>query len=327
MEYTALLELLPQVELKTHKGLTVEIDDFEVSNKKVNEAIQNLLESRAELVPVENRGVRDKDVLILDFQGFLNKRELPEAKADNFVLEMGGPNTMRDFQDGILGMKAGEEREVSVTYPKDYTNAEIAGHKIDYKVKLHDIKAKNYPQLTDEIAKEFKTDGAEDLRKKVRESIEAQAKFDERQQKEERALAALVDANPFQIPRTLIQYQLNNILKELSSMLERQKFSSKLIEEYVNRHIEELHGRAEREVKLALLIPKVVESEKLSATDQEIDQKIELMAQSSDKESDSNKIRAAYSSKEARANIKNQIARDKALELIVGAAKIKVKSA
>ena len=95
----------------------------------------------------------------------------------------------------------------------------------------------------------------------------------------------------------------------------------------MNRHIEELHKRAEREVKLALLLPKVVESEKLSATDEEVDQKIELMAQSSDKESDGKKIRAAYSSKEARANIKNQIARDKALELIVSSAKTKVKSA
>lgn len=326
MEYTARLELVPDPVVKKYKGLAITTDDFEVTDAKVEDTIRQVLESRAELLPVESgRGVRDHDILILDFQGYVDGQAIPDAKADNFMLEVGGPNTMREFQDGVLGMKAGEEREIKVSYPADYNNKEIAGKTVVYKTKLHEIKAKKYPELTDEIAKEFQAESAADLKKKIRDNLEYQARHDEKIQKEERLLAALVEANPMEVPVTLIQYQLNHIIHELSAMLERQKFSTKLIEEYVTRHLDEIQARAEREVKLALLLPKVVEAEKIVVTDADVEKRIELMAQAADAEKDSDRIRKAYAKDEARQNLKSQIARDKAIDVIVENAKITVK--
>lgn len=326
MEYTARIELMPNPEVKKFKGLSIEIEDYKVTDGKVEETIRQVLESRAELLPVEtSRGAREHDILMIDFQGYLNETALPDARAENFMLEVGGPNTMRDFQDGILGMKAGEEREIKVTYPTEYGNAEIAGKTVNYKVKLHEIKAKKYPELTDELAKEFQAESAAELRKKIRENLEYQARHDEKTQKEERLLAALVEANPMQVPVTLIQYQLNHILHELSAVLERQKFSGKLIEEYITRHLDELQARAEREVKLALILPKIVEMEKISVSDSELEKRIELMAQAGGK--NLAEVKKSYSKEEARTNLKNQIARDAAIDLIVEHAKVKVKSA
>ena len=130
MEYTAEVELLPSPKLKKYKGLSIQIDEFSVNDDSVAEQVNRMLESRAELKTVENdRGVRDNDHVAIDFVGRLGDEELPDARADNFLLEMGGPNTIPAFQEGLLGTKVGDEKEILVPYPDDYSNPEIAGKK------------------------------------------------------------------------------------------------------------------------------------------------------------------------------------------------------
>lgn len=324
MEFTARVELIPTVEAKKYKGLSFEMDDFTVNDKSVDDALKQFLEPRSELKEVEaKRGVREGDFVVINFKGFLGDEPVKDAGAENFLLEIGGPNTMRDFQDGVLGMKVDETRDVNVTYPADYANAEIAGKPMRYEVKLLEIKTKVYPEINDELAKEFQAESVEDLHKKVRDNIEYRSREEEKNQKEERLLEALVAANPFEVPITLIQYQLNQLIREVSRVLERQKYSAKLIEEYLGRHIEELQERAQREVKLALLLPKVVEAEKIEPTEAEVDERIKWMAEASGRPVE--EYQKTFSSGEARANLKSQVARDMAIDRMAKAAKITIK--
>lgn len=321
MEFTARVELVPKPELKNYKGLSFSVDDFSVDDERVEFTIKQILEPRSELRAIDSeRGIRIGDFVMIDFQGSADGVPVKDASAENFLLEVGGPNTMRDFQDGILGMKAGETREVNVQYPADYNNAEIAGKAMVYSVKLHEIKTKIYPELNDELAKEFKAESVADLKEKIRENISAQARQEEKTQKEERLLRALLEANPFQVPVTLIQFQLNQIVREISQVLEKQKFSGKLIEEYLMRHISELQSRAEREVKLALLLPKVVEQEKIVPSDAELEERLEFMAKASGR--DLAELKKTFASGEPRENLRSQIARDQAIDRLLSLAKI-----
>ncbi len=322
MEYTAQVELVPNPDLKKYTGLSVTIADNSVDPKQVDEVLDRFRQSKAVIEAVEDdRGIRGDDLVIIDFQGELEGEKIEDAAAENFMIEVDSPNTMPEFQDGLLGMKAGDEKTIPVSYADDYGNERIAGKKVDYKVKVHEIKKKTVPEWTDEMAKEFEADSVDDLRKQIQENLERSAKMEEKSSLEEKVLIALIEANQFDVPQTLISHQLNRILRDLGAALEKQHFSSAMIEDYMKKHVDELQKRAQREVQLALLLPKVSEAEKFEVTEAELKERMEKIAQSSGK--DLKEVEKFYSSEEQTADLKSQVARDKGIDLMVEKAKIK----
>ena len=194
--------------------------------------------------------------------------------------------------------------------------------KVTYTVKLLEIKQKILPELNDELAKDFDMESADEVRNKIREGLESESNHNKRNQTEERILEALVESNPFEVPQTLVQYQLNRILQEVSQALKDQKFSSGLIEEYITKNIDESKKRAESEVKLALLLPKVVETLKFEVTDSDVDAKIEEYSNNADGKS--KEVKDYYSKPENRNSLKDQISRSKAIDYMIEKSKTKV---
>lgn len=322
MEYTATVELVPDPKLKKYKGLDVTINDFSVDPKQVDEVLERFRQSKAVIENVEDeRGVRGDDLVIIDFQGELDGENLEDASAQNFMIEVDSPNTLPEFQDALVGMKTGDEKVIPVTYANDYANERIAGKEVKYTVKLHEIKKKSIPDWSDELAKEFEADSVDELKKQITENLERSSKMEEKSALEEQVLISLIEANKFEVPQTLISHQLNRILRDLGSALEKQHFSSSMIEDYMKKHVEELSTRAEREVQLALLLPKVAEAEKFEVSDEEIADRIEKIAQSTGK--DKKEVEKFYKSDEQREDLKSQIARDKGIDLMVEKAKVK----
>lgn len=322
MEYEARVELVPDPKLKKYKGLEVTVQDQSVDKQQVEDVLDRFRQSKAVIEAVEeNRGVKGDDIVIVDFQGELEGEMLEDAKADNFMIEVDSPNTLPEFQESLIGMKAGDEKKIPVSYADDYGNERIAGKTVTYTVKLHEIKKKNIPEWTDELAKEFEADSVEDLRKQISDNLERSAKLEEKSALEEQVLVALIDANKFDVPQTLISHQLNRILRDLAAALEKQHFSSTMIEDYMKKHVEELQTRAEREVQLALLLPKVVDAEKFEITDEDVADRIEKIAASTGK--DKKEVETYYKSDERKQELKGQIARDKGIDLMVENAKVK----
>ncbi len=270
LQYTAQVDLIPEVSLKKYKGLPVTKKDTKIQDEDVNVVLKNLLDAKAELVNLDpSTQIAKGHLAVIDFEGHLDGKPLPEATAKNFFLEVGAKDSLEDFQNGLLGAKAGDQKTIEVTYPADYRNTDIAGKSVSYAVTVHEVKKKEYPELTDEIAKEFQAESAEDLRARIRKSLEDEMVTEQRQQTEEEVLAAFLEANPIEVPVSLVQRQLQYILEEVAGMLRKQKFGDGLIQDYMRKHAKDFQGRAEREVKVALLLPKVVEQEKIQASEED----------------------------------------------------------
>lgn len=323
LEYTAQVDLIPEVELKKYKGLPITKKEGKIENDDVEVVIKNLLDKKAELINLSaDTKVKDGHTVIIDFEGKLDGTVLPDAVAKNFQLEVGGQNSLEDFQKGLKGMKSGDTKEIPVKYPEDYRNPEIAGKEIHYTVTLHEVKEKKYPELTDEMAKEFQADSAEDLRKKVRESLENELKQEQKQQSVEEVLVGLIESNPFEVPPSLVQRQLEYILSDEAQMLKRQKFGDNLIQDYLRKYSSEYQKRAEREVRLALLLPKLIEKENISATDEDFKARFDEIVRQSGQPVEA--VEKFYKENTQRKEeVSREIERRKAVEFLIDQAKAK----
>lgn len=323
LKYTAQVDLIPEVAVKKYKGLPVTKKEGKIQEEDVELVLKNLLEPKAELVNLDaGQKVKKGHSVILDFEGKLDGQPVADASAKNFLLEVGEQNSVEDFQNGIIGMKAGESKKIDVNYPADYKNPEVAGKKVQYDVTLHEVKQKNYPELTDEIAKELQAESAQDLRAKIRKSLEDELVAEQKQQTQEEVLIAFLEANPAEVPASLVQRQLQAILGDVADLLRKQRFSDNLIQDYVRKHSEEFKQRAEREVKLALLLPKVVEAEKITAEDEDFKNYFNEIVKQSGQKADA--VEKFYNdNKNRREELGQELQRRKAMQLMLENAKAK----
>ena len=320
--YTAQVDLIPEVELKKYKGLPIKKKEGKIGEEDIDVVIRNLLDPKAELENLaEGAKVEKGNLVVIDFEGKLDGKVLEDASAKNFFLEVGAPNSLEDFQNGLMGMKAGEEKTINVKYPEDYKNTDVAGKEVVYTVKLHEVKAKKYPELTDELAKEFQAENVADLRGKVRSSLEAEMANQQRQQNQEEALLALVEQNDFEVPPSLVQRQLQYILQEVAGLLRKQQFGDNLVQDYLRKHQKDFEARAAREVKLALLLPKVVEAEKITVGDEDFKTYFDEIVKQSGQKADA--IEKFYKENTSRKEeLSRELERRKALDVLVNNAKV-----
>ena len=323
LSYIAQVDLIPEVEVKKYKGLPVTKKEGKIEDKDIDVVIKNLLDPKAELINLDaSTKVKNGHLVVIDFEGKLDGKPLPDASAKNFFLEVGAQNSLEEFQKGLIGMKAGETKTIDVKYPSDYKNPEVANKNVVYEVALHEVKEKKYPELTDEIAKEFQSDSVADLKTRVRKSLEDELSSEQKQQTQEEILLAFVESNPFEVPASLVQRQLEYILGDVTNMLRRQKFQDGMIQDYLRKHAKDFEGRAEREVKLALMLPKVVEAEKIKTTEADLKAHFDEIVQSSGQTIDA--IEKFYKDNTQRKEeLSRELERRKALQIMVDSAKQK----
>jgi trigger factor len=323
LEYTAQVDLIPEVEVKKYKGLPISKKEGKIQDEDVDTVIKNLLEPKAELVnlPADTK-VKDGHMAVIDFEGTLNGEPVADASDKNFFLEVGAQNSMDDFQKGLRGMKAGETKTIQVKYPEDYKTAQVAGKEVDYAVTVHEVKEKKYPEITDEIAKEFQAENVADLKGKVRKSLEDELAAEQKQQNQEEVLMAFVEANPAEVPTSLVQRQLEYILSDVAGTLKKQQFGDSLVQDYLRQHAKEFQGRAEREVRLALLLPKVVEAEKITATEEDFRNYFDEIVKQSGQKAEA--VEKFYKENTQRKQeLAHEIERRKALQVMIDNAKVK----
>lgn len=320
VEFTAKVDLIPDVELKKYKKLSVKKREDKVKDEDIEKTVSGLLDQRAELVEVTGRAIKEGDFAVVDFVGSSNGEVLEDAKAQNFLLEIVDNKSMPEFKEGLIGEKAGAEKTIEVDYPEDFSNKNIAGKKVSYAVKVHEIKEKKLPELTDEIAKEFGTEGVDDLKSKIRENLEMELEREQKGEAHNQAVEKLIKANDFEIPGSLKGRQLQVIYRDVTQLLQQQRFTQDLIDEYIRRHHAELEERAEKEVKLALLLAKLIEAEKIEATEDDLKQRYETMGKQMQTKAED--IEGFYKKNPDKLDpLKDQIVREKALDFIVANAK------
>jgi trigger factor len=323
LEYTAQVDLIPEVSVKKYKGLPVTKKSGKIEDEDIEVVIRNLLDPRSTLedLPAGTKAAHGHTVVI-DFEGKMDGKTIADATAKNFSLEIGTTGSIEEFQKGLTGVTAGDVKTIEVDYPADYKNPEVAGKKMTYEVKVHEVKKKNVPALTDEIAKDFQAESAADLRAKVRKSLEDELQTEQRQQTQEEVLLAFLEANPAEIPQSLVQRQLEYILGDVVNMLRKQNFGDTLIGEYVQKHQKEFSARAEREVRLALLLPKVVEAEKITVTEADFKAHFDQIVQQSGQKADA--VEKFYlDNTQRKQELAHELERRKALQVMIDNAKAK----
>ncbi|HSU80429.1 MAG TPA: trigger factor [Candidatus Angelobacter sp.] len=274
----------PEVKLGDYKGLKVEAQETEVSAEDVNEEIKKLQERYAELAVKEEGSAELGDTVILDFEGSVDGEAFEGGKSENYSLELGSNQFIPGFEDQLVGIQAGEEKDIQVKFPEDYHAEELKGKEATFKVKVHEIKAKQLPELDDEFAKDVDEE-AETL-DALREKLENQLK----EKKESSAKAATQDSLVEQVtanaeidlPEVMVDSELDRMVREFEQQIQAQGLSMDLYYQFSgtdqNGLRDQMKEEAEKRVRANLTLEAIADTENLEASDADVDQEIENMA-------------------------------------------------
>ena len=218
--FTAVVQTKPEVKLGNYKGIELDKVEYKIMAKDVNKELEKMAEKNARLISVETGAVKEKDIAVIDFEGFVDGVAFEGGKAENHELEIGSKTFIPGFEDQIVGMKVDEEKDINVKFPDEYFSAELAGKDATFKVKLHEIKRKELPKIDDEFAKDVSEfDTLKELKDSIKEKLQAESASKAKYETEENAIKAVCDATEIDIPSGMIEVEIDNMMKDIETRL------------------------------------------------------------------------------------------------------------
>lgn len=280
---TFTVDVFPEVTLGEYKGVEIEKTVFEMTEDKLNEEIERMLNAKAELKDAEE-GYKAQmgDTVDLAFEGFVDGVAFEGGKADSHQLKLGSKMFIDTFEDQLVGYTVGQEGEVNVTFPAEYHAANLAGKPAIFKVKINSIKVENKPELNDEFAKANGFESVEDMKNKKREEVAKRGEENAKHENRGKMLRKIADASVVEIPQSLIIREVEGRLAELEQQLSMQGMN---LEQYfkmtgmtMDTVFAQLAPMSENKVKLDLILDKIAADEKLEVSEEEIKAKTEDVA-------------------------------------------------
>ncbi|MCR5502405.1 MAG: trigger factor [Lachnospiraceae bacterium] len=323
--FTATVALKPPVKLGKYKGVTIEKVDAEVTDEDVDAAIEKERQNNARTIPVEDRPVEKDDVVKLDFEGFIDGEPFEGGKGEDYPLTIGSGAFIPGFEDQLIGVNIGEEKDVTVAFPEDYQAKNLAGKEAVFKCTVHEIKKKELPELDDEFASEvseFETlaEYREDVKKNLSESKEKQAK----DEKESRVIEAIVKDSDIEIPDAMLLTQQEQMVDEFAQRMYYQGMSMDQYYQFTGtsreRMLEQLKPQAEERIRARLVLEEIAKKEGFEVSKEDLDDELKQLAEAY--QVDLEKIKADMPERSLK-DIKNDILVKKAAEFAVKEAKEK----
>lgn len=308
----------PEVKLGEYKGLKASMLPTEATDEDVENELKNMLDRNSRLVTVEDREAQMGDTAEIDFEGFVNDVAFEGGKGENYPLELGSGSFIPGFEEQVAGHKTGEEFDVNVTFPEDYTG-ELAGKDAVFKCKINEIKAKEMPELDDEFAKdvsEFDTldELKADIKKQISEKKEADAKTDF----ENHLIEQVIENMECEIPECMFNQKTDELIRDYSYRLQMQGIDLNTYLSYLGQDMDTFKASfkdgAEKQVKASIALEAVVDAEKIEASDEDIEAEVNKLAEQY--QMDAEQIKKAVPAEQLAEDIK----RRKAVELIVDSA-------
>lgn len=319
LKITVNAPVAPEVKLGEYKGLEVKKTTVKVTKKEVEEELKNYQNQFAELVIKEEGTVENGDTAVIDFKGFKDGEAFEGGEGENYPLEIGSGSFIPGFEEQVVGMKVGDEKDLNVTFPEDYQAKELAGADVVFKVKVHEIKSKVLPEIDDELAKDVNVDGIEtleDLKTYTKEQIknrkqtEADAKFNED------VFNAVVESTPLTVPAVMVENELDNMMRDVEQNLSQQGLTLELFQQFTGKTADdmraEMREQAEKRVKFNLILAEIVKAENIEVTEEEVDAEIKDIATYYGREFD--EVKRLFESQMIQ--IKGDLASRKALQLV-----------
>ena len=321
--FTAVVQTKPEVKLGKYKGIELKKVQYRVTKKDIEHELGHMADKNSRLISIEDEPVKEKDIAVIDFEGFVDGVPFEGGKAENHELEIGSKTFIPGFEDQIIGMKIDEEKDINVKFPEEYFSKELAGKDATFKVKLHEIKRKEMPTIDDEFAKDVSEfDTLEELENSIKEKLKAENESKEKYETEENAIKAVCDATEIDIPSAMIETEVDNTIKDIETRLSYQGLDLKNYLQMVGKTEEDMRKEYEEQAKISvksrLVLEAIVKAENIEAPEIEVSEKIKEMAKNYGKEEtelEKNENLVNY--------IKENIKVEKAIKFIVDNAKTK----
>jgi trigger factor len=321
--FTASFDVKPEITLKKYEGLDVEKEKSDVDDKKIDQVLENIRNSRASNEDVLiARPAQNGDIAVVDFEGFVNNQPLENGTGKNHNLELGANQFIAGFEEGVVGMNIGENRTLSLKFPDPYHAAELAGQPVQFKVTLVGLKKRVLPELNDEFIKSLGGPAnLDELKKTIREDMEKseQKRIDDALKNN--LLKKLVDANPVEVPASLLKEQKQSLIADFQKRMTEQGMSQKDFEDYVQKWDKDFETTASEMIQSSFLIDEIARKHELVATREDVDHKlVEYAGQTGIEET---KLREFYARPESASRLAYMITEDKVIQHLLKSAKVK----
>src|SRR5579875_2538236 len=282
--FKATVTVKPEVKLGEYKGLEIEEFDTTVTDEDVQKELEALQNRHAELVVKEEGTAENGDTVVIDFEGFVDGEAFEGGKAENYTLELGSNTFIPGFEEQLIGVKAGESKDVEVTFPEEYHAADLARKPAVFKVTVHEIKAKELPALDDEFAKDVddEVETLDALKEKIKTRLEENKKHEAEHHVRDSVVEKAAENAEVDIPPVMIENEIDRMIQEFGQRLQMQGMNLDLYYQFSGQDEkalrEQMKEEAEQRVKVNLTLEAIAKAENLEVTDEEINAELEKMA-------------------------------------------------
>lgn len=313
-EYTVLFEVLPEIELGQYKELKLKKDKQAVKDEDVDQAILHLREHKAEVKPYEKKeAVKDGDVVIVDFEGFLDGEPLKDLKRENVQFIVGEKKMIPEFEENVMGMKKEEEKEFDVTYDESFPVEEARGKAVHYVLKLKDVLKRTMPKANDELAKGIGLESIDELKNKIKEDLGRQLEQQAETKLRKELMDILVENNPsLEAPGSLVQQEAERLVQSVKQNMQQRGVPEMDLDE---KTLEEIGNHAVRNVKASLVLGEISRKEEISVSEEEIKESLSNIAQSYNMNTE--QIHDLYEKNNLLEGLEGNLAEQKVIDFII----------
>ncbi|MCM3224258.1 trigger factor [Terribacillus saccharophilus] len=283
--FKATVAIKPEVELGDYKGLEVEVEDTTVTDEDVEKEIDALRNRQAELVVKEEGSAAEGDTVVIDFEGFVDGEAFEGGKAENHSLEIGSGSFIPGFEEQLVGKESGSESDITVTFPEEYHAAELAGKEAVFKVKIHEIKAKELPELDDEFAKDVdeEVESLDALREKTKNRLQEEKTTAAENNKREQLINLATDNAKVEVPDAMVDTELDRMVREFEQRLQMQGMTLEMYAQFSGQDEaalrEQMKEDAGKRVKTNLTLEAIAQAENVEVTDEDVNTELDKMAE------------------------------------------------
>lgn len=317
--FSATVAIKPDAELGEYKGIEVEKQEVKVMAADVNAEIDKVREQNARIMTMDDRAVKKDDIAVIDFEGFVDGKAFEGGKGTDYSLTIGSHSFIDDFEDQLIGKKAGDKLDVNVTFPEEYHVDELKGKPAVFKVEIKEVKVKELPKLDDEFASEVSEfDTLKEYKASVKKTLTDRRKAQVKAEKENKVIEKVVANAKVELPGPMVDEQVSQMVNEFASRLSGQGLS---IDQYMQMTgmqpqmlMDQMRPEAETRIKTRLVLEAVAKAENIKVTAKDIDKELENMAEMYKMEVDKLKEMMGDAEKE---QISQDIAVQKAVDLLV----------
>ena len=323
-KYDATVEVKPEIDDIDYKGLTLKKLQYRVTDKEMEAQLKLLQNNLTQQIPVtENRPVQENDSVMIDYEGFKDGKPFPETqKTKNFTMKIGAGAISKTLDEELIGMKPGEDKEITVKFPEDHFNNKLANHEITFHVKLHEIREEILPEIDDEFAKKLgQYETLDDLKNAITNHLNEGYQQRVEQELNEQIYKNLIERTEFELPESMVDYELGNIVDEIEKTLTY--YNKSMEDEGLTKEMlaEKHRETAEKKVRRHLILGKIIDQENIELSDQELEEGFTNMAKAMNQPVES--IKNYYQQNQDNLDFfKNTLLEKKAIKLIIKSSNI-----